>query len=126
VNLTEQPGQHGRGQGPQLELLLVLACWVVSRLRVVGRAPLSKIRDRSTEGNGPRTSPPYCRLRFLISCPVRAPADPPESMYALHGRTPYTVKPYVTRHSRVQTEHMAREGLYYVLVHAAGVCSSHS
>ena len=35
------------------------------------------------------TSPPYCRLRFLISFTVRALADPPK--YTFHDDGPFIV-----------------------------------
>ena len=33
----------------------------------------------------PLTSPCHCRLRFLISCPVRAPAGPPKYVFQTAG-----------------------------------------
>ena len=58
--------RNGESQGPAIEL-------IKNPRRQYGASP---------------TSPPYCRLRFLISFPVRALAGP--SMYTFHADGPFT------------------------------------
>jgi hypothetical protein len=53
------------------------------------------------------TSPPYCRLRFLISFTVRALAAPPK--YTFHGDGPRTDYPFRDR-GRAVTDNLVRRG----------------